>query len=119
MAARKRLRVHLQPLPSDAFLELEGKKAIIRRGDDADRYRRPMPEGAGLPEYRLRLWTLTGRIVAQDCVRDIVKKIGLQIELRAVAVCLGGRYPRFDGPGVLPPGSRQSHQVAVSLRLRR
>jgi hypothetical protein len=30
MAARKRLRVHLQPIPSDALLEREWKEAIVR-----------------------------------------------------------------------------------------
>jgi len=104
VAARKRLRVHPQAIASDAFLELKGEEAIVRRGDDADGYGRPMAKGAGLPEYRFRLWTLTGRTVAQHCLRDIVKKVGWQIELRAVAACLSGRYARFDGAGVFPPG---------------
>jgi hypothetical protein len=63
-----------------------------------------MAKGAGLSEYRFRLWTLAGRTVPQHCLRDIVKKVGWQIELRAVAACLSGRYTRFDGAGVFPPG---------------
>ena len=37
---------------------LEGKKAIVRRGDDSDGYRRPTLKGAGLTEYGFRLPTL-------------------------------------------------------------
>jgi hypothetical protein len=59
MASRKHFNVRLKAILGDASLELEGKEAVVRRGDYTDRYLRPALKTAGFPEDRFCLFTRT------------------------------------------------------------
>lgn len=55
VATRDHLHLGVQPLPSDAPLELEREEPVVRRRDHPYRNPRPPLELAGLPEHRIGL----------------------------------------------------------------
>ncbi len=103
VAARDHLYLSVQPLPSDALLELEREESVVRRRDHPRRNPRPPLVLAGLAEYRIGLLPLTRRATAEYSRRDVMQKVRGKVELRGVPPGLGRRDSCVHGARIAPP----------------
>jgi hypothetical protein len=96
----------IQPLLSDALLELEREEAVVLGRDHPHRNPRPPLELAGLAEHRIGLLPLTRRPGAEYCLRNIVQKVRRKVELWGVPSGPGRGDSRVYGARIAPPGPR-------------
>src|SRR5512146_3220116 len=101
--SRDHLYLRVQPLTSDALLELEREESVVRCRDDPHRNLRPALEAARLTEDRIGLLSLTRRTAAQYRLRDIVQEIGGKVELRGISAGRRRGDSRVHGARIAPP----------------
>jgi hypothetical protein len=113
MSARQFVDIHRQSFSCDASLELDRKKSIITTGNHVDWNIGPGIETTGLAKHDVGLRALMRLALLDDVRRNIVKKIGGEVEIRAVAAARGRRN------GTPPEGRRGGLKHLKSLDLSR
>ena len=95
-------RIDTEPLACDALLKREREEPVLTAGDDVDRNRGPRVEVAAVIESLVQLGSGMGLQIRQQFGRDIVQKVGGQIELNAVT--RRSRLPQ-SWPALIPRSS--------------
>jgi hypothetical protein len=94
---------YLQSFSRDAPLEIDRKESIVAAGDHVDWNVGPSVEAARLAEHDIGLRALVCLALLDDVGRNVVEKVGGEVEIRAVAPALRSRCPRLRRSRVVPP----------------
>jgi hypothetical protein len=105
--ARQHVGLHPEAFARQSLLELHGKEPVLGPSGDPDRDGGQRGEVTHGLEGGVRFIALIRLSFGDDRLGHVVREVGGQVDLGAVAAPLGGGNPGLGLPGGIPPGIRR------------